>query len=107
MAIRLVLAADEPGLVRAALRALLEREGFEIAGEGRVGTEAARLVADLEPDVTVLDLVGPDGLGAVRSMAEAAGTRLLLLSMQTGERYVMDAFAAGIRGYFVKMQSAA
>ena len=74
MSLRIVLMADEQRIMREALRALLEREGFDVVGEAWVGLEATRIAADLQPDVTVLDLVLPirTGLDAARFMAEAS-----------------------------------
>ena len=110
MPLRIVLMADEQRIMREALRALLEREGFDVVGEAWVGLEATRIAADLKPDVTVLDLVLPirTGLDAARFMAEASpATRFVLLTSSTEEDYVVEALRAGIRGYVLKTQPSA
>jgi DNA-binding NarL/FixJ family response regulator len=109
MSLRILLMADEQRMMREALRALLEREGFDVVGEAWVGLEAARMARDLAPDITVLDFVMPirTGLDAVRFMAEASpATRFVLLTSCTEEHYVLESLRAGIRGYVVKTQSA-
>jgi DNA-binding NarL/FixJ family response regulator len=105
MPLRILLMADEQRIMREALRALLESQGFDIVGEAWVGLEAARMARDLQPDVTVLDLVMPirTGLDAVRFMAEGSpATRFVLLTSATEEHYVLEALRAGIRGYVLK-----
>src|ERR1700682_3720977 len=58
MTIRVFL-ADDHELVRQGLKALLEREGFQVVGEASNGQEALRLVPDARPDVAVLDISMP------------------------------------------------
>ena len=108
--VRIVLLADEQRIMREALRALLERVGFDVVGEAWVGLEAARMARELRPDVTVLDLVLPirNGLDAARFMAAASPrTRFVLLTGSTEEHYVLEALRAGIRGYVLKTQASA
>ena len=55
-----VLIADDHGIVRAGLRALIGAEsGFELVGEASGGYEAISLVEQTRPDVMVLDLSMP------------------------------------------------
>jgi DNA-binding NarL/FixJ family response regulator len=51
--VRVVIADDRP-LDRHLVRSLLPEEGFEVVGESSVGTEAARLVAEQQPDAILL-----------------------------------------------------
>jgi len=109
MSVRIVLLADEQRIMREALRALLERQGFLVVGEAWVGLEATKIARELRPDVIVLDLVIPirNGLDAARFMHEASpDSRFVLLTSQTEESYVHEAVRAGIRGYVLKTQSA-
>jgi CheY-like chemotaxis protein len=59
VALRCVIVDDNPGFLRAA-RALLEQEGLQVVGVASTGAEAVRCLADLHPDVTLVDI----GLGA-------------------------------------------
>ena len=52
---RCLIVDDNPGFLQAA-RALLEQEGVRVVGVASTGAEAARSVADLHPDVTLLDI---------------------------------------------------
>ena len=58
MPIRVVL-ADDHSLVRQGLKALLEREGFQVVGEASDGQEAVRLLPSVHADVAVLDISMP------------------------------------------------
>jgi two-component system, NarL family, response regulator NreC len=104
-----VLLADDHQIVRQGVRALLEREGFEVVGEATNGQEAVLLARVAKPDVAVLDLVMPllNGLDAARQiLRESPGVRLILLTMHTDEHQIISALRAGIRGYLVKTQAA-
>jgi DNA-binding NarL/FixJ family response regulator len=103
--IRVVL-ADDHNLVRAGIRALLERlPGVEVVGEASDGREALALVAREKPDLALLDIGMPalNGLEAAPRIArEAPGTRLVILSMHSDEKHVAQALRLGVAGYMLK-----
>lgn len=107
---RSILLADDHPMFRQGLKALLEREGFEITAEAEDGHKAVRLARHLNPDVAVLDLGMPllNGIDAARDMHKhAPDTQVVLLTMYEEETYVLEALRAGIRGYVLKAQAAA
>jgi len=109
MARRLLL-ADDHEIVRQGLRALLEHNGFEVAGEAADGHEAIRMARELQPDIAILDLAMPliNGVGAARKIVrEMPNTKVILLTMHTEEPYVLDALHAGVAGYVVKSDAVA
>ena len=109
MRTRILLADDHP-IVREGLRALLEREGFDVQAEAADGREAVRLARDLSPHVALLDLVMPllNGLDAAREIRRASPrTKRILLTMYTEDLYVIEAIRAGINGYVLKTQAVA
>ncbi|HEX7838590.1 MAG TPA: response regulator transcription factor [Kofleriaceae bacterium] len=108
-----VLLADDHGVLRQSLRALLEREGLIVVGEASDGRGAVELVAELRPQVAVIDLSMPllNGIDAARAIQKAnqkanPQTRIVLLTVHTEDSYVLEAFRAGVRGYVVKTQAA-
>ncbi len=107
--IRLVL-ADDHTVVREGLRALLEGEpDFEVVGQADNGDEAVRVVADLHPDVVVLDVMmgRRSGLDVTRELTERLpATRVLILSMHDNEAYVLEALRCGAAGYALKQAEA-
>ena len=62
VAIRVLIVDDHPSF-RASARAMLESEGFEIAGEASDGATAIEAVGSLHPDVVLLDVQLPDMSG--------------------------------------------
>jgi DNA-binding NarL/FixJ family response regulator len=107
MAIR-VLLADDHEMVREAFAALLEMEGFAIAGQARDGREVVRLAAELAPDVIVLDLIMPElnGLDAARALLHRdPGVKIILVTQYADRAYVLEALTLGVRGYVLKSQA--
>ncbi len=83
MAVRILL-ADDHELVREGIRALLEREGFQVVGQAADGHEAVRLAKQLKPQVAVLDLSMPmlNGVEASREITRISPkTRTIILTM--------------------------
>jgi len=75
-----VLLVDDQPLVRQGLRLLLELGGVEVVGEAVDGESAVDLVAELCPDVVLMDLRMP-GIGGVEATRRVAGaTRVLALT---------------------------
>jgi two-component system response regulator NreC len=103
--IRIVL-ADDHTVLRAGLRALLERHrSFEVIGEASDGRELLKVVDQLKPDVVVTDITMPqlNGTDATQQIvAQHPGVRVIVLSMHSDESYVLRALKAGARGYLVK-----
>jgi len=107
MALR-VLLADDHLIVCQSLKAVLEREGFQVVGEAADGREAVRLARALRPDAAVLDVSMPllNGLDAAREIQKACPrTRTILLTMHAEDGYVLQALQMGIRGYVLKSQA--
>jgi NarL family two-component system response regulator LiaR len=103
-AIRVVVADDHP-VVRQGLRSFLETLGFAVVGEASSGEDAARVVAELRPDVLLTDLVMPgvDGVEAIRRI-RAAGDEvgIIVLTSFSGADQVIPAIRAGADGYLLK-----
>jgi two-component system, NarL family, response regulator NreC len=101
-----VLICDDHALVRSGLRRLLESEAiFHVAGEAADAEQGIVAVAELQPDVLLLDVAMPgrSGIEALPDLRAASPeTRVLVLSMQDDPSYVRQAFAAGADGYLVK-----
>ena len=91
---------------RSELRALVQAvEDLELVGEFDDGSGALRELANLRPAVVLVDLVLPDmsGLDVVRRIrAEAAGTRVLVVSMHVDDRIAEAVLDAGADGYVPK-----
>jgi DNA-binding NarL/FixJ family response regulator len=101
-----VLLADDHQLVRAGIRALLERiPDIEVVGEAADGREAIRMLQEHRPDVVLMDLIMPglNGLEATeRIVKEHPRVRVIILSMNAAEGFVLQAIRAGASGYLLK-----
>jgi two-component system, NarL family, response regulator NreC len=105
-----VLLVDDHQLVREGLKALLEREQFQVVGEASDGYDAIQRAQALRPDVAVLDLSMPqlNGLDAAHEIRRAApGVKVVALTVHTEDPYVISALRAGIKGYVLKSQAGA
>lgn len=103
--IRVLLADDHP-LVRAGVRKVLEQQArVTVVGEAGDGDEALKLLAELDPDLLVLDLNMPnrDGFAVLREARDVApGVRILVLTMHSSVEYVARAVREGADGYLLK-----
>ena len=100
--------ADDQGLVRAGFRALLDaQDDIEVVGEAVDGEGAARLAAELSPDIVLMDIrmPGMDGLAATRRIADderSATVRVVILTTFGLDEYVFEAIRSGASGFLVK-----
>jgi len=101
-----VLLVDDHAILREGVHALLAREpDIEVVGEAGDGQEALDLVAELHPDVAIMDIVMPrmNGLEATRLIKRRfPDVRTLILSMYDDQEYVVQIIQAGASGYVLK-----
>ena len=103
--IRILLADDHP-IVREGLRAVLETQAdFEVIAEAANGEEAKRMVAELKPDILLIDLEMPvvDGVETIRALRnlEVAPRTIVFTAFDNDER-IIHAVQAGANGYLLK-----
>ena len=103
--VRVVL-VDDHAVVREGYRRLLERtEDISVIAEVANGQDAYRVVCDMQPDVTVMDinLPGVGGIEAVRRIvAHSPEAKILMFSMHEDTVFSSRALQAGARGYVTK-----
>lgn len=106
-----VLLADDHGLVRAGIRALLQSlPGIDVVAEADTGQRALDLIQQHHPDIVLMDVAMPglNGLQATAKVSELSPqTRVVILSMYSDEEYVSQALRAGAAGYLLKDAGAA
>jgi two-component system response regulator NreC len=106
--IRILLADDHP-VLRSGLEALLGlEEGLEVVGQASTGEEAVEKARLLRPAVVVMDLAMP-GIGGLEAtkqvVAMGLGAKVVVLTSQTEEDYLLPVLEAGAAG-FVRKTSA-
>lgn len=103
--IRILLVEDHT-MVRAGLRALLERaKDIIVLGEASNGQEAIGMAVELKPDVLVMDIMMPrlNGIQAAEQIRDMKlPVNILLLSMYSDEGLVHQALQSGVKGYVLK-----
>ena len=100
-----VLLVDDHALVRSAIRQALTVDDVEVVGETGSAEEALEMAPRLRPDVVLLDidLPGLNGIEAVRELApRLPGTRIVMLTVSTDRRDLLDAVRHGAAGYLTK-----
>ncbi|RFU85926.1 DNA-binding response regulator [Streptomyces triticagri] len=105
-----VLVADDQMMVREGFSVLLNAmPDIEVVGEALNGREAVDRVAELRPDVVLMDIRMPEmnGIEATRAVvASDAETRVLVLTTFDLDEYVYEALRAGASGFLLKDASA-
>jgi two-component system NarL family response regulator len=101
-----VLVADDHDLFRRGLTMVLEaEEGIEVVGEAADGADAVTKVAELTPDVVLMDvrMPGLNGIDATRQISEAfPTTRIIVLTVSDEQDDLLEAIKAGAIGYLLK-----
>jgi DNA-binding NarL/FixJ family response regulator len=101
-----VLLADDHPFVRRGIRNLLDAEtDLSVVGEAEDGVQVIQLAEKFRPDILVVDLMMPNlnGLEVLKQVRHRSPkTRMVVLSMQSAEPYVVEAFRSGAIGYVLK-----
>jgi len=101
-----VMIVEDHALVRAGMRALLEKiDGIDVVAAVGDGWEAVKAVQTDAPDLVLMDIAMPglNGLDATsRIVKESPATRVILLSMHANEEYLQQALQSGALGYLLK-----
>jgi two-component system response regulator NreC len=105
MSIR-ILIADDHGVMRAGLHAVLDQEeDLEVVAEAETGEEALHLAGVLSPDIVLLDigLPGMDGIETTRRLRHRfPNIHVLILTVYEEESLLREAINAGAAGYIIK-----
>jgi len=102
-----VVIVDDHDLVRAGIRAILEQDPlFEVVGETGDGQDAIRLVTRTRPDVVLMDVHLPGGIGGLEAteaiVRDTPEVRVIILTQYENREYIRRALRIGARGYLLK-----
>lgn len=101
-----LMITDDHVIVRQGIRMFLELQpDFNVLGEADSGEAAARLAAELVPDVMLMDLVMP-GIGGVEATRQvkqvSPHTQIIVLTSYHEDEYIFPALRAGALSYVLK-----
>jgi NarL family two-component system response regulator LiaR len=101
-----ILIADDHEVVRNGIRSYLETiPDFQVVGEASSGEEALGMVADLIPDIVLLDLIMPgiDGIETTRRVKQISPrTQIVVLTSYHEDVHIFPALKAGAISYILK-----
>lgn len=102
MAVRILIADDDPAIRRLLRRLIENHDDWSVCGDAGTGESAIAMASRLNPDVVVLDLAMPqmNGLQAAREISHTAPeTPMLLLTVQeVSKELTREAIHAGFKG---------
>ena len=104
-----VLIADDEGMIRSALAALLRLEGdIDVIAECSDGLQAVAEAERLLPDVCLLDLEMPglDGVEVAERLRRTVATRFVIVTRHARPGVLRRALAAGVSGFLPKSREA-
>jgi len=101
-----ILLADDHTVLRQSLAVLIEKESdLKVIGQAADGTQVVDFVDKTQPDLVLMDIAMPNLNGieaASRIKKKYPEVKVLVLSMHSDERYMIQAFRAGATGYILK-----
>jgi len=100
-----VMVVDDAMFMRASLKMMLEKNGFEVAGEAENGAIAVQKYKEIKPDIVTMDITMPvmDGVTALEKILEAdKDAKVIMVSALGKEDVVKKSLLMGAKSYIVK-----
>jgi CheY-like chemotaxis protein len=102
-----VLVVDDDRVIQQLLEVNLELEGYEVVATAADGKEALQKIAELKPDLVILDIMMPkmDGLEVCRRLRadpDLAGIPVILLSARAQDMDIREGLEIGASAYLTK-----
>lgn len=100
-----VLIVDDASFMRMSIRAMLERNGYEIVGEAENGAEAILKYMELRPDIVTMDITMPEmsGIEALQGiLKEDSKAKIIMMTAMGQESMVKQAIISGAKGFIIK-----
>ena len=101
-----ILLADDHRLFRDGLHRLLDTcDGMQVIAETSDGSETVTAALEKKPDIVLMDITMPvlNGIDAARRIVQdSPKIKVIILSMHSDRRFVLEAFRAGALGYLLK-----
>ena len=105
MLLKKVLIVDDAAFMRLTIKTMLERNGFQVAGEADNGREGVKKYKELKPDIVTMDITMPDmaGTEALKNIIEFdPNAKIIMLSAMGQETMIREAIYYGAISFIVK-----
>lgn len=99
------LIVDDSMVMRAMIRDILTKGGFNVVGQAKNGKEAVEQYAKLTPDLVTMDIImpGEHGTDVVKKIVELdSDARIVVVSGLSQKSLVLQALENGARDFLVK-----
>jgi len=100
-----VLVVDDTAFMRMTLKSMLEKNGYEVVGEGGDGVKGVELYKELKPSLVTMDITMPnmDGITAIKEIIGFdPGAVVIIVSAMGQKSLVIEALNAGAKDFVVK-----
>jgi two-component system chemotaxis response regulator CheY len=100
-----VLIVDDAAFMRMTIKMMLEKNGFEVAGEAENGKVAIRKYIECKPDIVTMDITMPEmgGIDALKEIMKLdPNAKVVMISAMGQERMVLESVMAGAKTFIVK-----
>jgi len=100
-----VMVVDDAMFMRASLKMMLEKNGFEVAAEAENGAIAVQKYKEIKPDFVTMDITMPemDGLQALKLIKQFdPDAKIVVVSAMGQEPVVKEAILSGAKSFIVK-----
>lgn len=105
MTLTKVLIVDDAAFMRMSIKLMLERNGFEIAGEAVDGEDAVRKYLECRPDVVTMDITMPElnGIEALKLILKIdPKAKIVMISAMGQGQMVKESILIGAKTFIVK-----
>jgi two-component system chemotaxis response regulator CheY len=105
-----VLVVDDSALIRANIKDVLAREGYQVVAQAANGAEAVALYQQHKPDLVTMDVVMPEmsGVEAAAKIVDAdPDATIIMVSAMGQQALVIEALQAGAKDFVIKPFQAA
>ena len=102
---RIVLICDDAAFMRMMIKAILSKNGYNVAGEAENGLKAVEKFKELSPDLVLMDITMPemDGIAALKEIKKLdAGAKVIMCSAMGQQAMVIESIQAGAKDFIVK-----
>ena len=100
-----VLIVDDAAFMRMMIKDILNKNGYEVAGEAENGLKALEKYKELTPDLVLMDITMPEmnGIDAVKNIkAIDPGAKIVMCSEMGQQAMVIESIQAGAKDFIVK-----